>query len=193
MRKVNMKEFEFLNTEIEGLKLIKPFINEDNRGNFTKYYDKKVYDKNGIVFESVYEAFDSVSKRGVIRGLHFQTQNPQAKLVRVPHGMIRDVVVDLRKNSATYGKYHTEIISSDNEKILYVPRGFAHGFICLSDISIVSYLCDREYSPESDGGILWNDKKLNINWNLSEFDDVILSERDKNLMSFEEYELINDF
>lgn len=181
-----MGSFSFKNTDITDLIIVNSFFSEDERGNFIKSFEKDIFKNNGIEMIP-YENFESTSKKGVIRGLHFQTENPQAKLIRVPFGEILDIAVDLRKESPTFGKWHSENLSSDNRKTLYIPSGFAHGFITLSDIAIVSYLCDSKYSAATDGGIVWNDKELNINWQLEKVNKVNLSERDKKLQTFSEY------
>lgn len=181
-----MNKFSFEVTKLEGLKVINPFFMEDERGNFIKFFEKDIFKKNGIEINA-YESFETTSKKGTVRGLHFQTENPQAKLVRVPYGKILDVAVDLRKYSKTFGKYHSEILSSDNKKIFFIPKGFAHGFICLSEVAIVSYICDDKYSGKTDSGILWRDKKLNIDWNLDMVNEVIVSKRDQKLQSFKEF------
>lgn len=181
-----MQKFSVEFTEIDGLKIINPFSIEDERGNFIKYFERDIYSENGIEF-NIFESFETTSKKGTIRGLHFQTNNPQAKLVRVSYGKILDVAVDLRKDSETFGKYHSLILSQENKKSFYIPKGFAHGFICLSDIAIVSYMCDGKYSSETDGGIIWNDNELNIDWKLSNMEKIIVSDKDKKLQSFEQF------
>lgn len=188
-----MQNFSFEETFIEDLFVITPFLVEDFRGKFIKFYEKEIFAKNNIDMDEVYEGIESVSKKGVLRGLHFQTDGPQAKLIRVPYGKIMDVVVDLRRNSKTFGKYYSANLSGDNSKMLFVPKGFAHGFVTLSDIAIVSYLIDGKYSKETDTGIIWNDATLNIDWKLDRFDNVIISERDSQLGSFQEFCKINKF
>lgn len=183
-----MQQFSFENTEIKGLKIINPFYVDDNRGVFLKHFESDIFKENGIEVETICEANESISKKGVIRGLHFQKENPQAKIMRVPYGEILDVVVDLREDSETFGKWHSEVLSSDNKKIFYVPRGFAHGFICLSDIAIVSYLCDSKYSPNTDGGIMWNDVDLKVDWKLEKVkNNIVVSEKDKKLLTYKEF------
>lgn len=182
-----MQKFSFEETGFKDLKVISPFYADDNRGIFLKYFEKDIFLEQGINIHNVYEANESVSKKGVIRGLHFQMNKPQAKLLRVPYGKILDIVVDLRKGSETFGKHYSIILSDYNKKVFYVPRGFAHGFVCLSDIAIVSYLCDEKYSPDTDGGILWSDKDLGIDWHLNEVDEIIVSEKDQKLQSFKEF------
>jgi dTDP-4-dehydrorhamnose 3,5-epimerase len=168
-------------TFIEGLLIIEPQLFKDERGFFYESYNKNNLDIN-IVFVQDNE---SKSYKGVIRGLHFQTPPfEQTKLVRCISGSIFDVAVDLRKNSKTYGKSFCVELSSENNKQLFVPKGFAHGFQVISDEAIVNYKVDNYYNPKSDSGIIWNDKDLSINWSI----DVkpILSVKDLKLMSFKE-------
>lgn len=178
-----MQTMNFEKTKIRDLIIVSPFIAEDDRGYFMKFYEKANYNKNEIDL-NVYEEMQSFSKKGVLRGLHFQTDHPQAKLVRVIHGKVYDVAVDLRAGSDTFGQWQGFELSSENKKLLYIPRGFAHGFLVLSDEAIFSYICDNKYSPEGDSGIKWNDSDLNIDWPTKE---VIVSEKDARLQSFKEY------
>ena len=170
-------------TFIKDLLIIEPQLFKDDRGFFYESFNKKKLKKDiNIVFVQDNE---SKSKRGVIRGLHFQKPpHAQTKLVRCVDGKILDVAVDLRKNSKTYGKFFSIELSSENYKQLLVPKGFAHGFQVLSEIAIVNYKVDEYYNPDSDSGLIWNDKDLSINWSI----DVkpILSVKDLKLMSFRE-------
>ncbi len=170
-------------TFIEDLLIIEPQLFKDDRGFFYESYNKNNLDKViNIVFVQDNE---SKSHRGVIRGLHFQKPPyAQTKLVRCIYGKILDVAVDLRKNSKTYGKSFSIELSSENNKQLLVPKGFAHGFQALSDEAIINYKVDNFYNPKSDIGIIWNDKDLSINWNL----DIkpVLSVKDLKLISFKE-------
>jgi dTDP-4-dehydrorhamnose 3,5-epimerase len=168
-------------TSIEDLLIIEPQLFKDDRGFFYESYNKKNLDIN-IVFVQDNE---SKSNRGVIRGLHFQAPPfEQTKLVRCVSGNILDVAVDLRTNSKTYGKFFSVELSSENNKQLFVPNGFAHGFQVLSEIAIVNYKVDNYYNPKSDSGLIWNDKDLSIDWN---FDiEPILSVKDLKLISFKE-------
>ena len=156
---------KFSKTFIEDLLIIEPQLFKDDRGFFYESYNKKKLDKNiKIIFVQDNE---SKSIKGVIRGLHFQAPPfEQTKLVRCVSGKILDVVVDLRTNSKTYGKSFSIELSSENNKQLFVPKGFAHGFQVLSETAIVNYKVDNFYNPKSDSGIIWNDKDLSINWNL---------------------------
>lgn len=181
-----MQQFLFEKTEIKDLVIINPFFTEDERGNFIKFYEKDVFKEHGIDFIP-YESFESTSIKGVLRGLHFQTENPQAKLIRVPYGKIFDVAVDLRRDSETFGKWYGIELSSENKKAFYIPKGFAHGFLTLSDLAIVSYMCDTKYSKETDSGIVWNDKDINIKWCIRLGEKLTISEKDINLQSFKEF------
>ena len=168
-------------TFIEDLLIIEPQLFKDERGFFYESYNKNNLDIN-IVFVQDNE---SKSYKGVIRGLHFQTPPfEQTKLVRCVSGNILDVAVDLRTNSKTYGKSFSTELSSENNKQLFVPKGFAHGFQVLSEIAIVNYKVDNYYNPDSDSGLIWNDKDLSIDWNLDL--KPILSKKDLKLISFKE-------
>ena len=170
-------------TFIEDLLVIEPQLFKDERGFFYESYNKKKLDKNiKIVFVQDNE---SKSIKGAIRGLHFQAPPfEQTKLVRCVSGNILDVAVDLRKNSKTYGKSFCVELSSKNNKQLFIPKGFAHGFQVISDEAIVNYKVDNFYNPKSDSGIIWNDKDLSIEWNL----DIkpVISLKDLKLISFKE-------
>ena len=170
-------------TFIEDLLVIEPQLFKDERGFFYESYNKKKLDKNiKIVFVQDNE---SKSIKGAIRGLHFQAPPfEQTKLVRCVSGNILDVAVDLRKNSKTYGKSFCVELSSENNKQLFIPKGFAHGFQVISDEAIVNYKVDNFYNPKSDSGIIWNDKDLSIDWNL----DIkpVISLKDLKLISFKE-------
>ena len=170
-------------TFIEDLLIIEPQLFKDDRGFFYESYNKNNLDK---VIDVVFvQDNESKSNRGVIRGLHFQKPpHAQTKLVRCVSGKILDVAVDLRTNSKTYGKSFSIELSSENNKQLLVPKGFAHGFQVLSETAIVNYKVDEYYNPDSDSGLIWNDKDLSINWSI----DVkpILSVKDLKLMSFRE-------
>jgi dTDP-4-dehydrorhamnose 3,5-epimerase len=168
-------------TFIEDLLIIEPQLFKDERGFFYESYNKNNLDIN-IVFVQDNE---SKSYKRVIRGLHFQTPPfEQTKLVRCVSGNILDVAVDLRTNSKTYGKSFSIELSSENNKQLFVPKGFAHGFQVLSEIAIVNYKVDEYYNPDSDSGLIWNDKDLSIDWNLDL--KPILSKKDLKLISFKE-------
>ena len=175
--------FKIENTDLEGVKLITPFFMEDQRGYFLKSFEKDVFKSFGVDSD-IFEEFDSLSSKDVVRGLHFQTKNPQIKIVRVISGTVMDVVVDLRKDSKTFGQWRSFILSSDNHLSLYIPAGFAHGFRVISENAIMSYKCIGKYDKESDSGIKWNDETLNIDWGINH---PLVSERDSVLPSFQEY------
>ena len=170
-------------TFIEDLLIIEPQLFKDDRGFFYESYNKNNLDKvTNIVFVQDNE---SKSDKGVIRGLHFQAPPfEQTKLVRCISGNILDVAVDLRTNSKTYGKSFSIELSSENNKQLFIPKGFAHGFQVLSEIAIVNYKVDEYYNPDSESGLIWNDKDLSIDWNLDL--KPILSKKDLKLISFKE-------
>lgn len=172
----NIMPFEFKRLEIPDVVLIIPKIFEDERGFFMETYKKEEFKSFGIDTEFIQENH-SKSRYGVIRGLHFQ-RNPyeQAKLVRCIRGIIFDVVVDIRPNSPTFGKWVSIVLSEYNKYILFIPRGFAHGFAVLSETAEVTYLVDNKYAPQYECGIIWNDRDLNIPWPIT---NPILSEKDK--------------
>ena len=179
------QRFEFNETTITGLIEITPFNSDDNRGCFIKDFSKEIFSANGIPYE-IAEVFYSTSKRGVIRGMHFQRIKAQSKLVRCISGHIYDVVVDLRHNSPTFKKWIGFDLSDENCKEILVPIGCAHGFLAIEE-SIVSYKCSEGFCGEYDSGIYWNDPDIGIEWGLERIggiDSVILSEKDKKLQSF---------
>jgi dTDP-4-dehydrorhamnose 3,5-epimerase len=165
-----------INTVFLDVFIIIPNIMEDDRGYFFESYNKTAFEKIGIKEEFLQDN-QSKSSKGVLRGLHFQhPPYAQSKLIRVVNGSVLDVVVDLRKNSLTYGKYFSLIIDDIEKKMLYIPVGFAHGFLTLEDNTIFSYKCSNTYNKEADDTLYWNDKTLNIFWN---FENPIVSEKDK--------------
>jgi dTDP-4-dehydrorhamnose 3,5-epimerase len=178
--------FNFTELELKGAYLIENFSVGDNRGGFTKCFEKEIYSNAGIEFQ-LNETFASVSAKNVIRGLHFQTHNPQAKLVCVVQGKVWDVIVDLRPNSTTYRKWISAELSAENHKALYVPRGFAHGFASLEDGTVMLYQCDGAYDKDTDTGIRFDDSDIGIEWPI-ELKTSIHSRRDMELMSFQEFQ-----
>lgn len=148
---------------IEGLCVITPAVHGDNRGYFMETYNENDMKEAGIDITFVQDN-QSCSTKGVLRGLHFQKQFPQTKLVRLIKGEVYDVAVDLRKDSPTYGKYHGELLTEENKKQFLIPRGFAHGFLVLSDIAEFCYKCDDFYHPNDEGGMAWNDPEIGIEW-----------------------------
>lgn len=171
---VNMS-FEFKRLEIPDVVLITPKVFEDGRGFFMETYCKEEFEIFGIKEEFIQDNY-SKSKKGVLRGLHFQEVYPQAKLVRCIKGEIYDVAVDLRKGSKTFGKHVSVILSGSNKNIVYIPRGFAHGFVVLSEEAEVVYKVDNNYSPENESGLIWNDLDVNINWPIK---NPIISSKDR--------------
>jgi dTDP-4-dehydrorhamnose 3,5-epimerase len=171
---------EILQTGFDDLLLIKPKIFEDNRGYFFESYNKRLFEENGLFYDFIQDN-QSKSKYGTIRGLHLQL-NPfaQAKLVRVLQGTILDVAVDLRKNKQTFGKVFSVELSENNKNQLLIPEGFAHGFSVLSEYAVVSYKVNNMYSRENEFGIMFDDKTLNINWEIKEADKIISEKDSKN-------------
>ena len=178
-----MAKFIFNKTKIKDLYLIEPQLFGDNRGYFMESYNEQAFKDAGLNYNFVQEN-QSCSCRGVLRGLHFQKSHPQAKLVRVLHGEVFDVAVDLRHDSESYGQWVGAILSSENHMEMMIPRGFAHGFVVLSEKAEFSYLCDDFYHPEDEGGIIYDDPVLNIEWPQTE--ERILSDKDKLLPGFED-------
>lgn len=163
--------------EIEGLKIITPAVFGDARGYFYESYHYEAYKEAGIPDIFVQDN-QSASKRGVLRGLHFQIEHPQAKLVRVIKGEVFDVAVDIRPGSATYGKWHGVLLSEENKKQFYVPKNFAHGFLVLSDYAEFCYKCTDFYHPGDEGGIIYNDPEIGVKWPIPEGMELIFSDRD---------------
>ena len=168
--------FVFNKTEIEGVFVIEPKVFGDNRGFFMETYKQSDFEEAGLKYNFIQDN-QSRSHKGVLRGLHYQKKYPQAKLVRVIQGEVFDVAVDLRKGSPTYGKWIGAILSAENKKMFLIPRGFAHGFLVLSDTAEFVYKCDEVYHPEDEGGIMWNDPDVGISWPLE--GEPSLSEKDK--------------
>lgn len=182
------RKFEFRETKIKGLIEVTPFNADDNRGCFTKDYSKEIFHANGI-YHDIAEVFYSTSKKGVIRGMHFQYVKQQAKLVRCLTGHIYDVVIDLRFDSKTFKQWISFDLSAENCKEILVPFGCAHGFLALEE-SIVSYKCNEAFCGDFDSGIYWNDPDIGVEWGLDRIggiDKVIISEKDKKLQRFAEY------
>jgi len=178
-----MEKFKFTKTNIEGVYVIEPTIFGDNRGYFMETYNYNDFKLGGIDVTFVQDN-QAKSKRGVLRGLHFQEKYSQGKLVRVISGEVFDVAVDLRKDSKTYGKWVGAILSAENNMQFFIPKGFAHGYLVLSETAEFIYKCDEFYHPEDEGGLLWNDKTIGIEW--PDVGEIILSEKDKKNPKFEE-------
>lgn len=173
----------FIETGFTGLKIFEPKVFADSRGYFFESFNKNTFQEAGIDAEFVQDN-ESRSQRGVLRGLHYQL-NPmaQAKLVRVVEGEVLDVVVDIRTGSPTFGKHYAVALSAENKKQLYIPHGFAHGFVVLSDTCIFQYKCDNFYSKENEGGILYSDSDLGIDWGIDPA-DALVSDKDKEQPAF---------
>lgn len=173
-----MGKFKFIETELEGVYIIETGIFEDSRGYFMESYNYNDFKDAGLDMVFVQDN-QSKSKRGVLRGLHFQKMHPQGKLVRVIKGEVFDVAVDIRKGSKAFGKWVGVILSEGNKKQFYIPEGFAHGFLVLSDEAEFLYKCTDFYYPDDEGGIIWDDPDINIKWPIDRVGgEVILSEKD---------------
>ena len=164
--------------DIEGLYVIEPTVFKDERGYFVETYNQNDMKEAGLDMVFVQDN-QSMSTRGVLRGLHFQKQFPQGKLVRVVRGKVFDVAVDLRSDSKTYGKWFGVELSAENMKQFYIPEGFAHGFLVLSDEAEFCYKCTDFYHPGDEGGLAWNDSEIGVEWPLEEGVDLIISEKDQ--------------
>ncbi|AXV38106.1 MAG: dTDP-4-dehydrorhamnose 3,5-epimerase [Methanobacterium sp. BRmetb2] len=180
-----MGKFKFTKTSIEGVFIIEPTVFGDERGYFMETYHAGEFRDAGLDFNFVQDN-QSKSKKGVLRGLHFQYKVPQGKLVRVIKGEVFDVGVDLRSDSSTYGKWEGVILSEKNKKQFYIPEGFAHGFLVLSEEAEFTYKCTNFYDGKNEGGIIWNDPDVGIKWPINDIDEVILSDKDKKLKTLEE-------
>ena len=175
--------FNIIKTDIEGLVVLEPKVFGDNRGYFMETYNQKDFEEAGLHYNFVQDN-QSHSTKGVLRGLHYQKNHPQAKCVRVLDGEVYDVAIDLRKGSPTYGKYFGVVLSGENKKIFMIPRGFAHGFLVLSEQATFTYKCDDFYHPEDEGGIIWNDPDVNVAW--PKVENILLSAKDKLLPRFKD-------
>lgn len=183
MEKKTIGNFTFIETSIKDVYIIEPKVFGDNRGYFMETYNKNDFEAAGLHYDFVQDN-QSKSIKGVLRGIHMQKKHPQAKCVRVLEGEVFDVAVDVRKGSPTFGKYVSVILSGENKKMFMIPRGFAHGFLVLSETAIFMYKTDDFYHPEDEAGFKWDDKDINIDWPFKE--NIILSEKDKNAPSFKE-------
>ncbi|WP_238915641.1 dTDP-4-dehydrorhamnose 3,5-epimerase [Clostridium sp. YIM B02555] len=183
-----MKVVNFNKTNIDGVYIIEPKVLGDNRGYFMETYNKEQFDEAGLNMTFVQDN-ESKSNKGVLRGLHFQRKHSQGKLVRVTKGEVFDVAVDLRTGSPTYGHWEGVVLNDENKKQFYIPEGFAHGFLVLSDEAVFNYKCTDLYSPEYDGGVMWNDPDINIEWPLDMIENILLSEKDKKHPSLKQLDL----
>ena len=180
---------EFIKTKLEGCFIVEPRVFEDERGYFFESFNQSVFEKGINQKINFVQDNQSFSKKGVVRALHYQLgEYAQAKLVRVLQGRVLDVAVDLRKGSPTFGEHFAIELSSENKKQLFIPRGFGHGFVTLSDTAESFYKCDNFYNKESEGGIIYNDKDLNIDWIL-EAKELIVSPKDIELPGFKNAKL----
>ena len=178
---------KFIETAIEKVYIIEPSIFGDDRGYFLESFKLKEFEENVCPIKFIQDN-ESKSSKGVLRGLHFQKPPfDQAKLVRCIKGRVLDVAVDIRKGSPTYGKHVAVELTEENKRQLFVPRGFAHGFSVLSETAVFAYKLDNNYAPDYDAGLKYDDADLNIDWGLSE-EEVLLSEKDKNLPSFKDFD-----
>lgn len=175
----------FIKTNINDVYVIEPKSFVDQRGCFFETYNKKEFEKNGLIYNFVQDN-QTESIKGVLRGLHYQKEHPQAKLIQVIEGEVFDVIVDLRKKSSTFGMWFGIILSSTNKKMLLIPRGFAHGLLILSDYAKFSYKCDDFYHAEDENGIKWNDPFIDIKWPCID-SDFILSDKDKIRLPFSKF------
>ncbi|MFL0247315.1 dTDP-4-dehydrorhamnose 3,5-epimerase [Candidatus Clostridium stratigraminis] len=173
-----MGKFNILETSIKGVYTIEPKVFKDKRGCFLETYNYEDFKAAGLDMVFVQDNQSSSSK-GVLRGLHFQRNHPQGKLIRVIKGEVFDVAVDLRKDSQTYGKWVGVILSEENKKQFYIPEGFAHGFLVLSEAAEFCYKCTEFYHPEDEDGIAWNDPEIGIKWPIGNISEIILSEKDQ--------------
>lgn len=187
-----MGNFKFTKTKIKDLYTIEPKVFGDDRGYFMESYNRKDFLEAGLDMLFVQDN-ESKSKKGVLRGMHFQTKHTQGKLVRVTQGAVYDVAVDLRKGSPTFGQWEGVLLTSENKKQFYVPEGFAHGFLVVSDEAVFNYKCTDYYAPEFDSGLLWNDPEVGIEWPLEGIEEIILSEKDKVQKTLKELDIPFDY
>lgn len=182
-----MSNFNKIETSIDGVYIIEPKVFGDDRGYFMETYSEAEFAEIGINNKFVQDN-QSKSRKGVLRGLHFQKENTQAKLVRVIKGEVFDVAVDLRPGSKTYGKWEGVTLSEENKKMFMIPRGFAHGFLVLSDDAEFTYKCDDLYNPKAEGGLAWNDPDVNIKWPMDSIskEELLTSEKDGKWPSLKE-------
>lgn len=183
-----MGQFVFTETKIKGVYVIEPKVFGDHRGYFMETYNYEDFKEAGLDMVFVQDN-QSKSKKGVLRGLHYQNPNPQGKLVRVISGEVFDVAVDLRKDSSTYGQWEGIRLSAENRKQFYVPEGFAHGFLVLSEEAEFVYKCTEFYHPEFEGSIAWNDPSIGINWPIENNMNILLSDKDKNARNLVDYQI----
>ncbi|MBE6728404.1 MAG: dTDP-4-dehydrorhamnose 3,5-epimerase [Ruminococcaceae bacterium] len=177
-RKFKLGKFNFIKTSIDGVVIVEPTAFGDARGYFMETYQREDFIKGGIDVEFVQDN-QSMSTKGVLRGLHFQKQYSQSKLVRCIRGEVFDVAVDLRPGSPTYGKWEGVLLSAENKRQFFIPKNFAHGFLVLSDEAEFVYKVDDYYHPNDEGGLMWNDPEIGVEWPIPEGFEVKLSDKDK--------------
>lgn len=180
-----MSKLTVIKTSIDGLLVLEPTVFGDDRGYFMEAYNAEEFKTAGIELDFVQDN-ESKSKKGVLRGLHFQTNNPQGKLVRVIQGEVFDVAVDLRKDSLTYGQWEGVYLSGANKKMFYIPPGFAHGFLVTSEEAVFTYKCTSLYDSISDSGILYNDPEIGVKWPFEAVETLLLSEKDRQQKTLKE-------
>lgn len=173
-----MAKINVIRSEIAGLCIIEPKVFYDSRGYFVETYNQEEFAEMGMNMVFVQDN-QSLSTKGVLRGLHFQKEHPQGKLVRVLRGAVYDVAVDIRKDSKTYGQWQGVELTGENRRQFYIPPGFAHGFLVLTDEAEFAYKCTDFYHPEDEAGLLWNDEDLNIAWPINDDMQLIISAKDK--------------
>ena len=171
--------------DIKGLYVIEPTVFKDERGYFVETYNQNDFKEAGLDMVFVQDN-QSMSVKGVLRGLHYQKQYPQGKLVRAIRGTVFDVAVDLRADSETYGKWFGVVLSAENKKQFYIPEGFAHGFLVLSDEAEFAYKCTDFYHPGAEGGLAWNDPEIGVEWPIEEGMELIISEKDQKWGGFKD-------
>lgn len=181
-----MGKFNFIKTSIDGVIIVEPTAFGDSRGYFMETYQKEDFVKGGITVDFVQDN-QSMSTKGVLRGLHFQKQYSQSKLVRCIRGEVFDVAVDLREGSPTFGKWEGVVLSAENKRQFFIPKNFAHGFLVLSDEAEFVYKVDDFYHPNDEGGLMWNDPDINVNWPITEDMEIKLSDKDKLHPPFSQY------
>lgn len=184
-----MGKFKIEEAPIKGVYVIEPQVFGDSRGYFMETYNKKEFEAAGLTMEFVQDN-QSKSKKGVLRGLHFQKLHPQGKLVRVVSGEVFDVAVDLRADSDTYGKWFGVTLSEENKKQFYIPEGFAHGFLVLSETAEFTYKCTELYHPEDEGGLLWDDPEIGVKWPMDNITEITLSDKDKKWKGLKESNIV---
>lgn len=181
-----MPRLAFFPARIKGLCLIKPFFAQDERGYFLKSFERDAFLAHGIDMD-IQESFETWSHKGVLRGMHFQRKAPQGKLIRALKGRIFDVAADLRQGSDTFGQWEGFMLDDEERCSLYIPPGFAHGFLVVSETAQVSYQCAGAYLEQEDTGIIWNDPDISIQWPLHMVDSLVVSPRDRGLPSLREF------